>query len=110
MRSWRCAGSPTDAPLWLSAVVVEELLCAGTADRDRQVLERLERDFDRAKRILIPNLSDWTQAGRVLARFAARGHRGGARHCRAAGGLAGVTPQGALAAFGDPLYLVMHFL
>jgi len=26
------------------------------------------------------------------------------------GGLAGVTPQGALAAFGDPLYLVMHFL
>src|SRR5216683_6895693 len=72
-----------DAPLWLSAVVLEELY-AGAADRDRQVLERLERDFDRAKRILIPNLSDWTQAGRVLARFAARGHRGGARHCRAA--------------------------
>jgi predicted nucleic acid-binding protein len=63
----------TDAPLWLSAVVLEELY-AGAADRDRQVVERLERDFDRAKRILVPNLSDWTQAGRVLARLAAKYH------------------------------------
>jgi len=62
-----------DAPLWLSAVVLEELY-AGTADRDRQVVERLERDVDRAKRILVPNLSDWTQAGRVLARLAAKYH------------------------------------
>jgi predicted nucleic acid-binding protein len=62
-----------DAPLWLSAVVLEELY-AGTADRDRKVVERLERDFDRARRILVPNLSDWTQAGRVLARLAAKYH------------------------------------
>jgi len=62
-----------DAPLWLSAVVLEELY-AGAADRDRQIVERLERDFDRAKRILVPNLSDWTQAGRVLARLAAKYH------------------------------------
>ena len=62
-----------DAPLWLSAVVLEELY-AGAADRHRQVVERLERDFDRAKRILVPNLSDWTQAGRVLARLAAKYH------------------------------------
>ncbi len=62
----------TDA-LWLSAVVLEELY-AGAADRDRQVVERLERDFDRAKRILVPNLSDWTQTGRVLARLAAKYH------------------------------------
>src|SRR5580658_1176385 len=46
----------TDAPLWLSAVVLEELY-AGTIDRDRQVVERLERDFERAKRILVPNLA-----------------------------------------------------
>jgi predicted nucleic acid-binding protein len=63
----------TGAPLWLSAVVLEELY-AGTADRDCQVVERLERDLDRAKRILAPNLSDWTQAGRVLARLAANYH------------------------------------
>jgi predicted nucleic acid-binding protein len=61
----------TNAPLWLSALVLEELY-AGAVDRDRQVVERLERDFDRAKRILVPNLSDWTQAGRVLARLAAK--------------------------------------
>jgi len=63
----------TDAPLWLSAVVLEELY-AGTVDRDRQVVERLQRDFDRAKRILVPNLSDWAQAGRALARLAAKYH------------------------------------
>ena len=60
-----------DAPLWLSAVVLEELY-AGAGDRERRVVELLERDFDRAKRILVPNLNDWTQAGRVLARLAAK--------------------------------------
>jgi len=60
-----------DAPLWLSAVVLEELY-AGADDRARRVVERLERDFDRAKRILVPNLTDWTQVGAVLARLAAK--------------------------------------
>jgi predicted nucleic acid-binding protein len=58
-----------DAPLWLSAVVLQELY-AGAGDRERRVVERLERDFDGVKRILVPNLSDWTQTGRVLARLA----------------------------------------
>jgi predicted nucleic acid-binding protein len=60
-----------DAPLWLSSVVLEELY-AGASNRDRHVVERLERDFERAKRVLVPNLSDWTQTGRVLARLAAK--------------------------------------
>ena len=60
-----------DAPLGLSAVVLEELY-AGASGRVRQSLERMERDFDRVKRILVPTLGDWTQAGRVLARLAAR--------------------------------------
>jgi predicted nucleic acid-binding protein len=59
------------APLWLSAVVLEELY-AGAGDRERRAVERLERDFDRVKRILVPNLSDWTQTGRVLARLATK--------------------------------------
>jgi predicted nucleic acid-binding protein len=63
----------TDSPLWLSAVVLEELY-AGASERDRHVVERLERDFDRGKRILVPNLSDWAQAGRVLARLASKYH------------------------------------
>jgi predicted nucleic acid-binding protein len=60
-----------NSPVWLSSVVLEELY-AGVARRDRHVLERLERDFEKAKRILVPNLNDWTQTGKVLARLAAR--------------------------------------
>ena len=59
------------APLWLSAVVLEELY-SGADARDRQIVERLERDFEKVKRILVPNLTDWTQAGQILARLAAK--------------------------------------
>jgi len=62
--------SAAEAPLWLSAVVLEELY-AGVRPRDRKVIERLERDFDRARRILVPTLGDWVQAGKVLALLAA---------------------------------------
>jgi predicted nucleic acid-binding protein len=41
-----------DASLWLSAVALEELH-AGASGRVRQSLERMERDFDRVKRILV---------------------------------------------------------
>src|SRR5208282_115912 len=62
-----------DSPLWLSSVVLEELY-AGVGDPGRHAVERLEREFDRIKRILVPNLSDWTQSGRVLSRLAAKYH------------------------------------
>jgi len=58
-----------DSPIWLSAVVLEELY-AGIAPRGRHVLERFERDFEKARRILVPNLNDWTETGKVLARLA----------------------------------------
>src|ERR1700676_5181564 len=58
-----------NSPVWLSSVVLEELY-AGVAPRNRHVLERLERDFEKARRILVPNLNDWTQTGKVLARLA----------------------------------------
>ncbi len=61
------------APLWLSAVVVEELY-AGASGSAYQQIERLEHNFASSKRILVPNLSDWTQTGRVLARIAAKYH------------------------------------
>jgi predicted nucleic acid-binding protein len=60
-----------DTPVWLSSVVLEELY-AGASAHDRRVCERLERDFDRARRILVPSLSDWTQTGKVLAQLAAK--------------------------------------
>jgi len=57
--------------VWLSAVVLEELY-AGVNDRGLPMVERLERDFDRANRVLVPNASDWTETGRVLSRLAAK--------------------------------------
>lgn len=60
-----------NSPVWLSSVVLEELY-AGVAPRGRHVLERLERDFEKAGRMLVPNLSDWTQTGKVLARLAVK--------------------------------------
>lgn len=59
------------APVWLSSVVLEELY-AGVKPRDSRIVERLERDFDKAGRILVPSLNDWTLTGKVLARLAAK--------------------------------------
>jgi predicted nucleic acid-binding protein len=42
-------------PIWLSSVVLEEL-DAGASVQNRHVVERFERDFDRAGRVLAPNL------------------------------------------------------
>ena len=55
--------------LWLSAVVLEELY-AGAGARDLHDVAQLERDFGKAGRILVPDLDDWIQAGKVLARLA----------------------------------------
>jgi len=60
-----------ETPLWLSAVVLEELYAGASAGGDR-VVAKLERDFERAGRILTPNLSDWASAGKILARLARR--------------------------------------
>jgi predicted nucleic acid-binding protein len=58
-----------ESPLWLSSVVLEELY-AGASSTDRRILEKLERDFEKANRVLIPNLKDWTFAGKILATVA----------------------------------------
>src|SRR5579863_10218529 len=63
--------SEPTAPVWLSSVVLEELY-AGASLKDQDAVERLERDFDKARRILVPNLTDWSKTGKVLARLAAK--------------------------------------
>ena len=60
-----------EAPLWLSSVVLEELY-AGSRPDNRRELERLERAFDKARRLLVPNLGDWRTTGRILAGIAER--------------------------------------
>ena len=59
------------SPIWLSSVVLEELY-AGTDAAGTKLIGKLERDFERARRVLVPNLSDWTQTGRILAKVGAK--------------------------------------
>ncbi|MGO9338816.1 MAG: type II toxin-antitoxin system VapC family toxin [Terracidiphilus sp.] len=59
------------APVWVSAVVLEELY-AGADAAGRKTIEKLEKDFERARRVLVPNLNDWTLAGRMLAKIGAK--------------------------------------
>ena len=59
------------APIWVSSVVLEELF-AGADAAGRRLIGTLERDFERARRVLVPNLSDWTQTGRMLAKIGAK--------------------------------------
>jgi predicted nucleic acid-binding protein len=60
-------GESQDRPLWLSAVVLEELLVGARDGAMKKLLTRLERDFERAGRLLVPLQSDWTAAGQALA-------------------------------------------
>jgi len=62
-----------EGPVWLSSVVLEELY-AGASANGRHAVERLERDFERARRIVVPNLRDWSQTGQILARLAVKYH------------------------------------
>jgi predicted nucleic acid-binding protein len=56
-------------PVWMSAVVLHELFL-GSDPRDRRFVTKLEHDFRSAGRVLVPNLSDWVNAGNVLAQLA----------------------------------------
>src|SRR5215471_8383685 len=56
------------SPLWLSAVVLEELY-AGADASGRKKLARFEHDFDKIGRLLVPTLADWTRTGETLARI-----------------------------------------
>ena len=61
------SGEAQDRPLWLSAVVLEELLVGARDGALKKLLARLEKDFERAGRLLVPLQSDWTASGQVLA-------------------------------------------
>jgi len=59
------------APIWVSSVVLEELY-AGADAASARLIGKLEKDFEKARRVLVPNLSDWTQTGRILAKLGAK--------------------------------------
>jgi predicted nucleic acid-binding protein len=53
-------------PLWLSIVVLEELYAGAVGAKAYRDLQRMEREFDKIGRLLLPGRRDWTSAGRVL--------------------------------------------
>ena len=57
------------APIWGSSVVLEELY-AGASSRDHRIVQKIELEFERANRLLVPNQRDWTRTGLLLNRIA----------------------------------------
>ena len=57
--------------LWLSAVVLQELY-AGARTTDLLNVELLEQRFSAISRIFVPDLDDWTEAGKMLAMVGAK--------------------------------------
>ncbi|MGC2237198.1 MAG: PIN domain-containing protein [Pyrinomonadaceae bacterium] len=53
-------------PLWLSAVVLEELY-AGASDKFAlKTLTRFEKEFTKINRLLVPEQTDWSITGQIL--------------------------------------------
>jgi predicted nucleic acid-binding protein len=59
-------GESKSRPLYLSAVVLEELLVGASNARDQKVLAAFENDFSKINRFVVPLQPDWTLAGQVL--------------------------------------------
>jgi len=55
-----------NTPLWLSAVVLEELYIGASDKKSVKILSKFERDFAQINRLLVPNQSDWSIAGQIL--------------------------------------------
>lgn len=56
-----------NVPLWLSAVVLEELDVGSQNRVLRKLLNKFERDFEKINRLLVPVQTDWTTCGQVLS-------------------------------------------
>lgn len=53
-------------PLWLSIVVLQELIAGALDPASQRALAKLEKDFHGAGRLLVPNKSDWVAAGAII--------------------------------------------
>jgi predicted nucleic acid-binding protein len=67
-RALRAADRQT-RPLWLSVVVLEELYVGAVDAKVRRSLQRMERQFGKIDRLLVPASGDWTTAGQVLCKI-----------------------------------------
>ena len=53
-------------PLWLSAVVLEELLVGASDKKTVKILAKFENEFEKINRLLVPIQTDWSIAGQIL--------------------------------------------
>jgi predicted nucleic acid-binding protein len=60
-------GAKDSQPLWLSAVVLSELLIGAVDKTARRHLLEMEKEFVRVNRMLVPQQSDWRLSGEVLS-------------------------------------------
>ena len=54
-------------PLYLSAVVLEELYVGASDDKLKKLLAKYEKNFENINRLLVPNQTDWRSGGQVLS-------------------------------------------
>jgi predicted nucleic acid-binding protein len=60
-------GAKDSQPLWLSAVVLSELLIGAVDKTARRRLLEMEKEFVLVNRMLVPQQSDWRLSGEVLS-------------------------------------------
>lgn len=65
-RNFRVEGEKGLRPLFLSAVVLEELLVGAVNAAAQKLCLKLERDFTKTGRLIVPSRSDWIISGQVL--------------------------------------------
>ena len=58
-------GETESEPLWLSAVVLEELYVGALDGKMKKLLNKFEKDFDKINRLLVPNQNDWARIGKI---------------------------------------------
>ncbi len=56
-------------PLWLSAVVLEELYAGASNKTALKSLAKFEKDFIKINRLLVPNQTAWSTSGQILNRI-----------------------------------------
>ncbi len=56
-------------PIWLSAVVLQELYAGATQTRTQKLFRKVENNFRSVNRLIVPSLSDWIDAGDILCQL-----------------------------------------
>ena len=74
-------GTQNSQPLWLSAVVLSELLIGAVDKTARRRLLEMEKEFISVNRLLVPQQGDWRLSGEVLSLI---GHHSGYEQVRRA--------------------------